>query len=79
MNYVNHICKNKQCNNTWIDKDITNAKSYPPNWKYCKECCKKLGIDFDSQTHKSKLSKEEIEKRKNRLKNYWEDKQKNKS
>ena len=67
MNYVNHICKNNQCNNSWIDKDITNVKSYPPSWKYCEECCKKLGIDFNLQTYKSKLSKEEIEKRRERL------------
>ena len=21
----------------------------PPKWKYCKECAKELGIDFDNQ------------------------------
>lgn len=47
--YVVHYCKNKECNNCWIDKDITGVKSFPPHWKYCKECCKKLGIDFDKQ------------------------------
>lgn len=45
--YVVHYCK--QCNNCWIDKDLTNVKTFPPTWKLCEECCKKLGIDFDSQ------------------------------
>jgi len=49
MNYVVHYCKNKSCNNAWIDKDLTNAQSKPHQWKYCKECCEKMGIDFDSQ------------------------------
>lgn len=49
MKYVIHFCKNKDCNNCWIDKDLTNAKTEPPKWKLCKECCKKLGIDFDKQ------------------------------
>lgn len=47
--YVVHFCKNKKCNRAWIDKDLTNVKSYPPQWKYCRECCKEMGIDFDKQ------------------------------
>lgn len=49
MAYVVHFCKNTECNNCWIDKDITQVSTYPPKWKYCKECCAKLGIDFDKQ------------------------------
>lgn len=49
MKYVVHYCKNPKCNNCWIDKDETNVKTYPPTWKYCKECCKELGIDFNNQ------------------------------
>lgn len=49
MRYVVHYCKNKDCNNCWIDKDLTNVKTIPPKWKYCKECCEKLGIDFEKQ------------------------------
>ena len=45
--YVVHYCP--KCNNCWIDKDLTNVKTLPPKWKLCKECCKKLGIDFNSQ------------------------------
>ena len=44
MNYVMHFCRNKKCNNGCIDKDLTNAKSTPPDWKYCKDCAEKLGI-----------------------------------
>lgn len=47
--YVIHFCKNKDCNNCWIDIDLTNVKTFPPSWKYCRECCKKMGIDFDKQ------------------------------
>lgn len=49
MTYVIHFCRNKKCNNGWIDKDLTNVKTIPPKWKYCKECAEKLKIDFDNQ------------------------------
>ena len=48
IKYIAHHCRNTKngtCNNIWIDKDITNAKTVAPSWKYCAECCKKLGID----------------------------------
>ena len=61
MNYVLHICRNKKCNNGWIDKDLTGVKSYPPKWKYCKECADRLNIDFNSQTQTSNLTKKELE------------------
>ena len=57
MNYVVHFCKNPDCNNCWIDKDKTHVKTVPPKWKYCKECCKKLGIDFNKQKPDRKVSK----------------------
>ena len=41
--YVVHNCKNKKCNEAWIDVDLTNAQSRPPKWKYCKDCCEKYG------------------------------------
>lgn len=66
MNYVMHICHNPKCNNGWIDKDLTNAQINPPDWKYCRECAKKRGIDFDAQTPDSNLSKKELE-HKNKL------------
>ena len=37
------------CNNGWIDEDVTSAYLLAPTWKYCKECCEKMGIDFDKQ------------------------------
>lgn len=66
MNYVMHFCRNKKCNNGWIDKDLTNAQVNPPAWKYCETCCKELGIDFASQTPDSNLTPKELE-HKNRL------------
>ena len=75
MNYVNHFCKNSKCNNNWLDVDVTNAKTIPPQWKYCKECCKSLGIEFDSQTYKSKLSDKRKSELRNNLLNYRKQKQ----
>ena len=65
MNYVMHFCRNKKCNNGWMDKDLTNASS-PPKWKYCKECAEKLGIDYDAQSITSNLTEKELE-HKNKL------------
>lgn len=48
-NFVLHFCKNPDCNVGWLDVDLTNAKTVPPHWKYCRECCELLGIDFDKQ------------------------------
>ena len=64
--YVAHICRNKHCDAIWIDKDLTNAQVNPPDWKYCRECAEKLGIDYDAQTPDSNLSKKELE-HKNKL------------
>lgn len=66
MNYVLHICRNKKCNNGWVDMDLTDARVNPPDWKYCRECAEKLGIDYDAQTPDSNLSKKELE-HKNKL------------
>lgn len=60
MNYVMHICRNRQCTNGWIDKDLTNARVNPPSWKYCRECTEKLGIDYDAQTPTSNLTEKEL-------------------
>lgn len=66
-NFVLHFCKNKKCNNGWIDEDLTNAKSRPPKWKYCDECCEKYGFVNPPYPPKKQLSekqKEVIEKNK---------------
>ncbi len=68
MNYVAHDCRNSRlpenhkdyCDNRWIDKDLTNVKTNPPDWKYCRECAVKLGIDYDAQTPTSNLSEKEL-------------------
>ena len=57
--YVAHVCKNPSCNNVWIDVDLTNAKTRPPKWKYCEECCKKLGITNPTMPPKKNLSKKQ--------------------
>lgn len=67
MNYVMHFCRNKECNNGWIDKDLTNCKTFPPKWKYCKKCADKLGIDFDKQKPDDYLNEEEKNKKKARI------------
>lgn len=67
MNYVMHFCRNKKCNNGWLDKDLTNAKSTPPDWKYCKECAEKRGIDFDAQTPTSNLTEKELKERERKI------------
>ena len=70
--YVAHVCKNPSCNNIWIDIDLTNAKNRPPRWKYCEDCCKKLGITNPilppkkelSENQKQTLSRNQFLKRK---------------
>lgn len=71
MNYVAHDCRNSRlkpsdknyCNSRWVDKDLTNVKTSPPDWKYCRECCKKLRINYDAQTTTSNLTEKELKKR----------------
>ena len=67
MNYVMHFCRNKNCNNGWIDKDLTHATTIPPKWKYCKECAKKKGIDFENQKPNDYRTPEQIEKMKEKM------------
>ena len=67
MNYVMHFCRNKKCNNGWIDKDLSNAKSTPADWKYCRECAAKRGIDFDAQTPTSNLTLKELKERERKI------------
>ena len=61
-NYVIHFCRNKECNNGWIDIDKTKVKTIPPSWKYCKECAKKLGIDFDKQSPSDTKSEKQVKR-----------------
>lgn len=75
MNYVAHVCRSSKlkrtdknyCDRIWIDKDLTRATTTPPTWKYCEECCRKLGIDYNKQTPTSNLSKKELESRNKRV------------
>ena len=60
--YVIHFCRNKECNNGWLDEDLTNVKTFPPQWKYCRECADKFGVDFDKQTPTDAKSNKEKER-----------------
>lgn len=68
--YVAHDCRNSRlsecdenfCNNRWIDEDVTGANLQIPTWKYCKECCEKMGIDFDKQKPSDYRTKEQNER-----------------
>ena len=65
--FVAHDCRNTRngsCNNRWIDEDCTRAKTQIPTWKYCRECCEKLGIDFDKQKPSDYRTDEQNEKMK---------------
>lgn len=80
MNYVVHFCKNKNCNNAWVDKDLTHTTTIPPKWKYCKECAEKLGINYEKQTPESNLTLEQLEirnKTKERFKKIREQRKEN--
>ena len=73
--YVAHDCRNSRrsersknyCNNRWIDVDMTGAKTLIPTWKYCRECCEKLGIDFEKQKPSDYRTEEEKEMRRIKL------------
>ena len=78
MNYVAHDCRNSRrdersksyCNNRWLDLDLTCATTQIPTWKYCRECCEKLGIDFEKQKPSDYMSEVEIKARRKNLKQY---------
>lgn len=67
MNYVIHFCKNAKCNNAFIDLDLTNAKSRPPQWKYCNDCCKKYGFTNPAKPPISKKKQEQLKKARSKI------------
>lgn len=76
--FVAHVCKNSTlsptdenyCNRIWIDVDKTGATSYPPTWKYCKECEAK-GFK-NPKTRNITRTPEQIEAFKQRMAEYRE-------
>ena len=46
---------------------MTGATTLIPTWKYCRECCEKLGIDFEKQKPSDYMSEEEKEMRRIKL------------
>lgn len=62
--YVVHDCrncKNGTCNNRFLFRDFTKVKNIPASWAYCKECCKKLGINFDKQKPSDYRENDDVE------------------
>lgn len=45
--YVCHVCK--KCESAFVAEDYTRAKDIPPHWRYCPDCAKELGIDYEKQ------------------------------
>ena len=60
MDYVTHTCK--KCGCAFVAEDYTHVKDTPPNWRYCRNCAVKLGIDYDKQTPKRNRTPEENER-----------------
>lgn len=65
QNYVVHFCRNKSCDKCFIAEDFTNVRDIPPKWRYCPECAKALGIDYNGQrpwNMRSEAEQERIKK-----------------
>lgn len=58
--YVCHVCKKCEC--AFVAEDYTNAQDIPPHWRYCPDCAKELGIEYEKQTPKSNRTPEENER-----------------
>jgi hypothetical protein len=55
--YIVHFCKNTQCNNAWLDEDLTKARK-PPQWKYCEACVNQGFVNPAKPPVNPKLSRE---------------------
>lgn len=64
--YVCHVCK--KCDCAFVAEDYTNAQDIPPHWRYCPDCAKELGIDYEKQKPWNNFS----EARKKQIKNNLE-------
>ena len=76
--YITHTCKNSKlkpsdpnyCDMAWVDVDKTHATCTPPTWKYCPQCEAK-GFK-NPKTRQVTRTPEQIEKFKQRMKEYRE-------
>jgi hypothetical protein len=59
--YVIHFCKNKSCLQSWIDLDLTRAKT-PPTWKYCLLCLEQGFINPEVPPRNPKISAQSKQK-----------------
>lgn len=64
-NFVHHFCKKLKCKAIWLNEDLTNAKTRPPKWKYCKDCCEKYGYSNPELPPQKKDYMQRIERLKN--------------
>lgn len=58
--YVAHECK--KCGCAFVAEDYTNAQDQMPKWRYCEECAKKLGIEYEKQTPRKNRTPEQQER-----------------
>lgn len=70
-NFVCHVCK--KCNCAFVAEDYTNAQDIPPHWRYCPDCAKTKGIDYEKQTpwnNFSEARKKQIAENLKKMKQY---------
>lgn len=71
MDFVTHTCK--KCNCAFVAEDYTNCQDIPPHWRYCPDCAKELGIEYEKQkpwTNYTEEQKNRIKEQIERLKNF---------
>lgn len=71
MDYVTHTCR--KCGCAFVAEDYTNCQDLPPKWRYCPDCAKAKGIDYESQTPRKNRTPEEqkrIDEQIKRIKQY---------
>ncbi len=71
MDYVAHTCK--QCGCAFVAEDYTNCQDIPPHWRYCPECAKSKGIEYEKQkpwTNRTEEQKKRISEQIERLKEF---------
>ena len=65
MNYIQHICKNKNCEHIFLDKDLGQWKEVQ-KWKYCPACVAAGSINPEvkpiSEANKNHLEKMRLTK-----------------
>ena len=69
--YVWHVCKKCKC--AFVAEDYTNVQDKPPQWRYCPDCAKELGVDYEKQkpwNNFSEARRKQLDKQKEILKKF---------